>query len=95
MCEDHVPLLEDLSLVVIVGGGHEPPTTGAGEGWREKRDGFNNCRVYFVFNKGFSQFGKYSLFIFVFNKGFSQFGKYWVIRQVSVIFMSNSIRRGG
>jgi hypothetical protein len=28
----------------------------------------------------------------VFNKGFSQFDKYWVIRQVSVIFMSNSIR---
>jgi hypothetical protein len=55
----------------------------------------------FVFNKGFSQFGKYwllgkyPLFIFVSNKGFSQFGKYWVIRQVSVIFMSNSIRGGG
>jgi len=41
-------------------------------------DGVNNYRVYFVF-----------------NKGFSQFGKYWVIRQVSVIFMSNSIRGGG
>jgi hypothetical protein len=39
--------------------------------------------------------GKYPLFIFVFNKGFFQFGKYWVIRQVSVIFMSNSIRGGG
>lgn len=28
----------------------------------------------------------------MFNKGFSQFGKYLVIRQVSIIFMSNSIR---
>jgi hypothetical protein len=35
--EDHEPQLEDLFPTVVVRGRQEPPTTGAGEGWREKR----------------------------------------------------------
>jgi hypothetical protein len=35
--EDYVPPLEDISRTVIARDCHESPTTGAGEGWREKR----------------------------------------------------------
>jgi hypothetical protein len=36
--EDQAPPLEDLSPTEATGSCREPPTTGPGEGWREKRD---------------------------------------------------------
>jgi hypothetical protein len=35
--EDHAPPLEDRSPTVVARSFREPPTIGAGEGWREKR----------------------------------------------------------